>query len=70
MPAVPLFLIGFHYPQLVQLTSEEMQTIDSIHKKPRMHRSLVEYHAPEGTVFGWTYEQLGWPFEVGGFVKA
>ena len=53
----------------MQLTPEEMQTIDSLHKKPRMHRSLVGYHT-EGTVFGWTYEQLGWPFEVGGFVKA
>lgn len=56
--------------QLVQLTSKEMATIGDIHKKPGMHRSLVDYHTPEGTVFGWTYDQLGWAFDVGGFAKA
>ncbi len=47
-----------------------MQTINDIHKKPGMHRSLLAYHASDGTFFDWTYEQLGWPMSVGGFVTA
>lgn len=54
--------------QLIKLTPEEMTVIDSIHKKPGMHRSLLGYHPPNGVVFGWTYEQLGWPFTIGGIV--
>ena len=38
-----------------------MGIVGSVHKKSGMHRSLVGYHAPDGTVFGWTYKQLGWP---------
>ena len=45
-----------------------MAKINGVHKKPGMHRSLLQYHTPEGTVFGWKYEQLGWPLKVGGFV--
>ncbi|PSS31102.1 hypothetical protein PHLCEN_2v2358 [Hermanssonia centrifuga] len=55
---------------LIKLTPEEMQTINDIHKKPGMHRSLLAYHASDGTFFDWTYEQLGWPMSVGGFVTA
>ena len=45
-----------------------MELIGSVHKKPGMHRSLLRYHKPDGRVFGWTYEQLGWPMTTGGFV--
>lgn len=54
--------------QLIQLTPEEMDTINAIHKKPGMHRQLL--NSPDGkpgTVFGWTYEQLGWPWGPDGF---
>ena len=54
--------------QLIQLTPEEMSVIDNIHKKPGMHRSLLAYHPPNGIIFGWTYEQLGWPMTTGGVV--
>ena len=56
--------------QLIDLAPEEIKVIDGIHKKPGMHRSLLDYHTPAGTVFGWTYEQLGWPFTVGGYVAS
>ncbi|CAL1711153.1 unnamed protein product [Somion occarium] len=46
---------------LVTLTEEEMETINLLHKKPGMHRSLLTHYAAEGRIFGWTYEQLGWP---------
>lgn len=45
-----------------------MTIIDNIHKKPGMHRSLLKYHKDDGTVFGWTYEWLGWNFTKGGVV--
>ncbi|PSS06486.1 hypothetical protein PHLCEN_2v3715 [Hermanssonia centrifuga] len=46
---------------LIQLTSEEMDAINNIHKKPGMHRSLLtEYFAADHTIFGWSLEQLGW----------
>lgn len=35
-----------------------------------MHRSLLNYHNENGTVFGWTYEQMGWELGLGGKVKA
>ncbi|KAI0339203.1 Aldo/keto reductase [Trametopsis cervina] len=54
---------------LIQLTEQEIQTINDIHKKPGMHRSLVRYHREGGGVFGWTYEQLGWNFSEGGIWK-
>jgi len=46
-----------------------MEALNNVHKKPNMHKSLLTYHKPDGTVFGWTYEQLGWPMTVGGIVK-
>ncbi|KAI0339204.1 Aldo/keto reductase [Trametopsis cervina] len=54
---------------LIQLTEQEIQSINDIHKKPGMHRSLVRYHREGGKVFGWTYEQLGWNFSEGGIWK-
>lgn len=55
-------------PQLLKLSQQEMEAITAIHKKPGMHRSLLGYHPPNGVVFGWTYEQLGWPMTTGGIV--
>jgi glycerol 2-dehydrogenase (NADP+) len=43
-----------------------MLAIDEIYKLPNMHRSLLTYHSEDGTVFGWTYEQLGWKMKKGG----
>jgi glycerol 2-dehydrogenase (NADP+) len=53
---------------LTELTPEEVAAVDSIHKLEGMHRSLLSYHQPDGSVFGWMYEQLGWPMSVGGTV--
>ncbi|KIP05271.1 hypothetical protein PHLGIDRAFT_128998 [Phlebiopsis gigantea 11061_1 CR5-6] len=55
---------------LVELSAAEMDTIGAVHKKPNMHRSLLPYHATDGTVFGWTYKQLGWPMAHGGLVPS
>lgn len=48
-----------------------MVTLDAIHKKPGMHRSLLRYHEynADGTVLGWTYEQLGWNMTKGGIIR-
>ena len=56
--------------QLLQLTEDDMNNIDAIHKKPGMHRSLLRYHinSPDGMVFGWTYEQMGWNMAKGGII--
>jgi glycerol 2-dehydrogenase (NADP+) len=36
---------------------------------PDLHKSLLVYdNKGDGTVFGWTYEQLGWKLVVGGRV--
>lgn len=56
--------------QLVELSAAEMNTVGAVHKKPHMHRSLLPYHATDGTVFGWTYKQLGWPMAHGGLVPS
>ncbi|KAK7473035.1 hypothetical protein VKT23_001139 [Stygiomarasmius scandens] len=54
---------------LTALDDAEMDALDNLHKKPGMHRSLAEgIHKPDGKVFGWTYEQLGWPMTIGGVV--
>lgn len=42
----------------------------SIHKKEGKHRSLLDYHEEDGTVFEWTYEQLGWDLAPKGMGKA
>lgn len=56
---------------LLKLTPDEMRVVDELHKKPGMHRSLVTgFYWPDGTVYGWTFEQLGWPLAAGGIVKA
>ncbi|OCH91951.1 Aldo/keto reductase [Obba rivulosa] len=53
---------------LVKLSDEDVKTVDELHQKPGMHRSLANYHAEDGTVFGWSYEELGWPMSKGGVV--
>ncbi|KAH7106631.1 aldo/keto reductase [Auriculariales sp. MPI-PUGE-AT-0066] len=55
---------------LLKLDPADVAQIDAFHKRDGMHRSLVAYHSstePYG-VFGWSYEQLGWPMRKGGFV--
>lgn len=56
--------------QLVKLDDADVKAIDAVHKKPGLHRSLLDYHSPDGGVFGWTYEEMGWELEVGGKAKA
>lgn len=55
---------------IVELDDAEIKAIDAIHKKPGLHRSLLGYHKPDGSVFGWTYEEMGWELAAGGKVKA
>ena len=45
-----------------------MKAVNNLHREPGMHRSLIAYHEPDKTVFGWTYDQLGWNMSVGGIV--
>ncbi|TFK81028.1 Aldo/keto reductase [Polyporus arcularius HHB13444] len=55
---------------LIKLSDEDMTALNVIHRKPGMHRSLLRYHSnsQDGTVFGWTYEQMGWNMVKGGIV--
>ncbi|KAJ4487194.1 NADP-dependent oxidoreductase domain-containing protein [Lentinula edodes] len=57
---------------LIQLSDEDMKTLDEIHLQPNMHRTLTfigfgESIIGEGNIFGWTYEELGWNM-IDGFV--
>ncbi|KAF8907983.1 Aldo/keto reductase [Mucidula mucida] len=54
--------------KIVKLSDNQMQTINGIHLQPGMHKSLLTYHKPDQTVFGWTYKQLGWNMTTGGIV--
>lgn len=51
--------------QLLQLDDDDMKAIDGIYRKEGKYRSLLNYHNDDGTVFGWTYEQLGWELAKG-----
>ncbi|KAF7362164.1 aldo/keto reductase [Mycena venus] len=54
---------------LVTLSKLDRAIIDELHEMPNMHKSLLVFDDKgDGTVFGWTYEQLGWKMEVGGRV--
>lgn len=55
---------------LAKLDKDELEAIEGIHKKEGKHRSLLTYHSDDGSVFGWTYEQLGWDLVKGGVAKA
>ena len=54
----------------MELDPQDMDDLNAIHKKPGMHRSLLRYHtySNDGTVFGWTYEQMGWNMLKGGII--
>ncbi|KAI0319706.1 Aldo/keto reductase [Amylostereum chailletii] len=52
---------------LVTLDEEDMKTLNELHKKPGMHRSLF-FTKDTDKVAGWTYDQLGWNRVAGGFV--
>ena len=43
----------------------DVKAIDELHTQPGLHRSVIPYHV-NGSVFGWTHEQLGWPFDAEG----
>jgi len=53
---------------LVTLTPEDMDIINKIHLQPGMHKSLLAYHSEDGSVFGWSYEDLGWNMVYPGVV--
>ncbi|KAF7315216.1 Aldo-keto reductase [Mycena indigotica] len=54
---------------LVKLSEEDFTTVNTLHKSPGLHKSLLAFDdKKDGTVFGWTYEQLGWNIRVGGEV--
>ncbi|KAJ7785254.1 NADP-dependent oxidoreductase domain-containing protein [Mycena maculata] len=54
---------------LITLSDGDMKAIDALHQTPGMHKSLLHFHAKDGSgVFGWTYEQLGWNMVAGGIV--
>ncbi|EIN03934.1 Aldo/keto reductase [Punctularia strigosozonata HHB-11173 SS5] len=54
--------------RLIKLSVDDMSALNNIHKSPGMHKSLLAYHRPDGTVLGWTYEELGWNLKPGGIV--
>lgn len=54
--------------QLIHLPEEDISAVNNLHRQPGMHKGLLPYHQPDGTVFGWTYDQLGWNMTVGGVV--
>lgn len=47
-----------------------MKLIDEIHFQPDMHKSLLTYHSASNSVFGWTYQDLGWDMTTGGVVQS
>ncbi|KAJ7690716.1 aldo/keto reductase [Mycena rosella] len=53
---------------LVELSKEDMQEIGVLHLDPGMHKSLVDFHADDGSVYGWKYSWLGWNMTKGGVV--
>ncbi|KAJ7072596.1 NADP-dependent oxidoreductase domain-containing protein [Mycena amicta] len=54
---------------LVKLSPEDFAAVDNFHKSPGLHKSLLVFdNKKDGTVFGWTYDQLGWNIKVGGEV--
>lgn len=48
--------------EMLTLSDEHMQRINDLTKDPNRHqRFSLTYDPKTDTVFGWTYEQLGWP---------
>jgi glycerol 2-dehydrogenase (NADP+) len=55
--------------QIIPLSKLDRALIDELHTMPDMHKSLLVFdNKGDGTVFGWSYEQLGWKLVVGGRV--
>ncbi|KAF5353949.1 hypothetical protein D9756_007176 [Leucocoprinus leucothites] len=56
---------------LVELSAADMQVLDRLYLKPGMHHSVCGFHSHEfgGSCFGWSYEQLGWGFGLGGVMR-
>ncbi|KZV60972.1 Aldo/keto reductase [Peniophora sp. CONT] len=52
---------------IVKLEDADFKAINELHTQPGLHRSLLGYHSKNG-VFGYTYEQMGWPFDHEGVV--
>ncbi|ETW75513.1 hypothetical protein HETIRDRAFT_482239 [Heterobasidion irregulare TC 32-1] len=44
---------------VMKLDEADMRALDTLHERPRMHRSLLTYPGSNGSILGWTYEQLG-----------
>lgn len=56
---------------LVELSKEDMAEIDAFHKKPGMHRSLAySNRGLVNSIFGWTFEQMGWNLGEGAYVTS
>lgn len=51
-----------YFVKLVPLSKDDMEIIDGLHRMPNMHKSLLVFDNKPGTVFGWTYDQLGWSY--------
>jgi glycerol 2-dehydrogenase (NADP+) len=51
-----------YFVKLVPLSKDDMEIIDGLHQMPNMHKSLLVFDDKPGTVFGWTYDQLGWSY--------
>ncbi|KAJ7129010.1 aldo/keto reductase [Mycena crocata] len=55
---------------LVNLSQQDMQEVGRLHTKPGLHKSLVEFHADDESVYGWKYSWLGWNMTKGGIVPS
>lgn len=54
---------------LIDLSDEDIHVLDGIHQEEDQHMSLLTFYAEApGSVFGWTYEQLGWGRDERGHV--
>jgi len=54
--------------QLLKLDQEDFEAIDNLHKEPGMHKQLITspaFDMVNGTVIGWTFEQMGWKLKKG-----
>ncbi|KAG8804739.1 hypothetical protein FRC17_005901 [Serendipita sp. 399] len=57
--------------QVVRLSQEDMTVMDEYHKRPGMHRALAYIGMiKDGKLFGWTMEELGWPYDDEAYVKS
>ncbi|CAK5281644.1 unnamed protein product [Mycena citricolor] len=54
--------------KLLKLSDEDFEAVGRLHTAPGLHKSLVTYDKKEDSVFGWTFEQLGWNLQAGGLV--